>query len=179
LNIDADEAISEELKGNINTLFNSEEEPIEAGFKIKWKMIFLGQEKPPLVATGGEVLRLYNKEKSGFRDSTIHDSVVLKDSSYKVGNLDGIILHRCFKNLKHWIEKVNFYTTEQAEEWVTKGRKSPSRIRIITEPFTAFLKSYFIRKYIFYGIDGFNASIIYAFSKVLRLAKIREKLKGN
>lgn len=174
LNIDADEEVSSILKDSIIELFEGNKSPEFDAYKIKWKMIFLGQTRPPLIATGGEVVRLYNKKKSGFRESTIHDSVILKDESAIIGNIEGVFYHRCFKSLKHWIDKVNFYTTEQANEWVKKGRKQPSMIRIITEPFTAFLKCYFIRKYIFYGLDGFNASIIYAFSKTLRLAKIRE-----
>lgn len=177
LNIDADEEITAELKNEIISLFKDGKEPDCAAYKMKWKMIFLGQNKPPLIATGGEVVRLYDKEKAGFRESTIHDSVILKNESDKIEKLDGIIHHRCFRSLTHWIDKVNFYTTEQAHEWVKKLRPEPSILRIITEPFTAFFKSYLFRKYIFYGVDGFNASIIYAFSKVLRLAKVRELYK--
>ncbi len=177
LNIDADEAISEKLKNNIQKIFENGKVPSEAGFEMKWKMIFIGQSKPPLISTGGQVLRLYNIKRAGFRKSTIHDSVVLKNESDKVSFLDGIILHRSFKSYKHWLDKINFYTTEQAEEWVAKSRKSPSILRMIFEPFLTFLKSMFVRKYIFYGVDGFNASIIYAFSKTLRLAKVRELYK--
>jgi hypothetical protein len=61
----------------------------------------------------------------------------------------------------------------QAEEWVAKNRAKPS-IRIIFEPFFAFFKSFFLRKYFLYGIDGFMASLMYSYSKTLRLAKIRE-----
>jgi glycosyltransferase involved in cell wall biosynthesis len=179
LNIDADEEISTELKDNIFKIFEKGLTNIdEAGFEIKWKMIFLHQQKPPLFATGGQVLRLYNKRFAGFRDSTIHDSVILKDGfkDKKIGFIKGNINHRCFKSLKHWIDKVNFYTTAQAKEWVEKGRKPPSLLRIMFEPSFSFLKSYIFRRYIFYGIDGINASFIYSFSKTLRLAKVREIL---
>lgn len=180
LNIDADEEVSIGLKEEICALFSSGKELECDAYQIKWEMIFLGQDKPPKFATGGEVIRLYNLDKAGFRESTIHDSVIAKSGvDLKVGKLHGIFYHRCFKSLKHWVDKVNFYTSEQAEEWISKGRKQPSIFRILTEPFTAFLKSYFIRKYVFYGVDGFNASIIYAFSKVLRLAKIREIYRIN
>jgi hypothetical protein len=66
----------------------------------------------------------------------------------------------------------------QAEEWVSKNRSCPG-IRIIFEPFLAFFKSLILRKYFLYGIDGFMASLMYAYSKTLRLAKVRELYKAR
>ncbi len=172
LNIDADEEISAEVKNNIMKLFESGKEPEEACFKMFWKMLFLTQEKPPLVGVTSSFIRLYNKEKAGFRDSTIHDSVVLKNGG-NIGVIEGYVNHRCFKSLKHWADKINNYSSMQAEEWFTKDRGKPCA-RIIFEPFFAFFKSFFLRKYFLYGIDGFMASLMYAYSKTLRLAKVRE-----
>ena len=175
LNIDADEAISPELKNEIGDLFKNDNEPSLPAYKMRWKMVFLGQEKPNKIAANSYIVRLYNIKKAGFRDSTIHDSVILKEGvEGEIGKFKGIIYHRCFKNLTHWTDKINFYTTQQALEWLDKGRKKPSNLRVVAEPFFAFFKSYIIRKYIFLGIDGLIASVIYSFSKTLRLAKIRE-----
>jgi glycosyltransferase involved in cell wall biosynthesis len=172
LNIDADEEISEIVKQNIFLLFSDGKDPEEAAFKMHWKMLFLTQQKPPEFGVTSSFVRLYNKEKAGFRDSAIHDSVVLK-GEFSVGEIEGYVNHRCFKSLKHWADKINTYSTMQAEDWVNKGRKKPS-VRIISEPFVAFFKSFFLRKYFLYGIDGFMASLMYAYSKTLRLAKVRE-----
>lgn len=179
LNIDADEEISAEVKSNILKLFENGREPDEAAFKMYWKMLFLTQKKPPKMGVTASFIRLYNKEKAGFRDSTIHDSVILKGDG-KIGVISGYVNHRCFKSLKHWADKINSYSTMQAEEWVSKNRPMPS-IRIVYEPFFAFFKSYLIRRYFLYGIDGFMASIMYAYSKTLRLAKVRElyKIRSN
>lgn len=170
LNIDADEEITPEVKSNIFKLFINGE-PNEAAFNMHWKMLFLTQEQAPKYGVTGRFIRLYNKEMAGFRDSTIHDSVVVKAG--KTGEIEGYVNHRCFKSLKHWADKINNYSTMQAEEWVAKGRREPN-IRIIFEPFFAFLKSFVLRRYFLYGIDGFMASLMYSYSKTLRLAKIRE-----
>ncbi len=175
LNIDADEEITEEVKANIFKVFENGE-PTEAAFNMHWKMLFLTQSKAPDIGVTSNFIRLYNKEKAGFRDSTIHDSVVIKQSGGSLGEIEGYVNHRCFKSLKHWADKINYYTTLQAEEWVAKGRKAPG-VRIVIEPILAFFKSLFIRKYFLYGIDGFMASIMYAYSKTLRLAKVRELYK--
>ncbi len=174
LNLDADEELSLELKENILDLFKSNKVENFPAYKMFWKMIFFTQSKPPLCAVGSSFVRLYNKEKAGFNDSTVHDSVLLKNNNENLGSLKGYVYHRCFKSMKHWSDKINSYTSLQAEDWIAKGRQQPSTLRIIIEPFFAFLKSYFIRKYIFYGVDGFVASVMYAYSKMLRLAKVRE-----
>jgi len=176
LNIDADEEITPAVKNNIQKLFENGE-PDEVAFKMFWKMLFLHQKTPPKIGVTSSFIRLYNKEKAGFRDSTIHDSVVLK-STGNVGVIKGYVNHRCFKSLKHWSDKINLYSTLQAEEWFAKKRKKPT-VRIVFEPFLAFFKSFFLRKYFLYGIDGFMASLIYAYSKTLRLAKVRELYEKN
>jgi glycosyltransferase involved in cell wall biosynthesis len=172
LNIDADEEITETVKNNIIALFEDGRLPGEAAFRMHWKMLFLTQQKPPELGVTGSFIRLYDKHRAGFRDSTIHDSVILK-SDHAIGEIEGYVNHRCFKSLKHWADKINLYSTMQAEEWVGKNRKKPS-LRIVFEPFFAFFKSFFLRKYFLYGIDGFMASLMYSYSKTLRLAKVRE-----
>ncbi|MDX1949592.1 MAG: glycosyltransferase family 2 protein [Rickettsiales bacterium] len=178
LNLDADEELSESLRENIIKLFqNSKIEEFPA-YKMFWQMLFLGQEKPPIFAVGSNFVRLYNKEKAGFSASKVHDSVLLKTPSEKLGILQGYVYHRCFKSMKHWAEKINSYSTLQAEDWVKSGRKPPTLARMIFEPIFAFLKSYFLRRYFIYGVDGYFASIIYAYAKMLRLAKVRELFKN-
>ena len=65
----------------------------------------------------------------------------------------------------------------QADDLFKKGKK-PSALKIITTPFTAFFKCYFLKNYIFYGLDGFIHAWIYALSKVVRLAKAREHFQN-
>lgn len=179
LNIDADEEISVELKDEITQLFKTGKQGKYAAYKMKWEMVFFAQKNPPMFGVGSNFVRLYNKQKAGFNNSAVHDSVIVKQGE-NLGQLSNIVYHRCFKSMKHWADKINHYTTLQAEDFVSKGRKL-SKIRIIFEPLFAFFKSYFLRRYFFYGIDGFNASLMYAYSKTLRLAKIKElnDLKKN
>jgi glycosyltransferase involved in cell wall biosynthesis len=180
LNIDADEEITPELRQRIEALFANGRAPSEHAFKMFWKMVFIGQKKPPLIAVGSNFIRLYNKKYAGFSDSAVHDSVLVKDKG-KIGVIKGAYVHhRCFRSMQHWGEKINFYSAMQAEDWVAKGR-ALSNIRIIFEPFATFFKSYLVRGYIFYGIDGFLASLMYAHARTLRLAKVRElyRLKNN
>lgn len=178
LNLDADEEISRELAENIRKELNNLADHSKniSAYSFNWKLLFINEEKPPLFAPGGKFIRLYNKKHAGFRDSTIHDSVVVREGN--IAKIKGVVLHRCFRDLSHWTGKINYYSNMQAEDFVRKGRKV-RLIRLLTEPFLAFIKSYFIRRYIVHGIDGFIASFQYAYAKFLRLAKARELSKKN
>lgn len=171
LNLDADEEISPPLKHHILKLFD-DGTPDCSAYRIYWKMLFrIEEQAPPPFAPGSSCIRLYNKQYAGFRDSAVHDSVVVH--SGKTGKLKGFIYHRCFKHLDQWTEKVNFYSSMQAKDLFTKGR-NPSILRILGEPFFAFFKAYIIRRYFIYGVDGFVGSFIYAYARLIRLAKARE-----
>ena len=140
LNIDADEEITEEVRENIFSIFENLD-PKYAAYKMYWKMLFLGQKSPPKYGVTSNFIRLYNKQKAGFRNSSIHDSVILKPdfTSLEIGEIKGFVNHRFFKNLKHWADKINIYSTMQAQEWLEKKRPKPS-LRIIIEPFFELLK---------------------------------------
>ncbi|MGR9115833.1 MAG: glycosyltransferase family 2 protein [Gammaproteobacteria bacterium] len=171
LNLDADEEITPELKQSICLRFE-QGEPDCSAYKFYWKTLFHLEDKaPPPFAAGSSCIRLYNKTAAGFRDSTVHDSVVVRSGKTEV--LKGFMHHRSFENLDKWTAKVNFYTSQQAQDLFKKGR-NPSPVRMLFEPFFAFFKNYFFRRYFVYGIDGFVGSFIYAYAKLMRLAKARE-----
>jgi glycosyltransferase involved in cell wall biosynthesis len=169
LNLDADEEASPLLKQEISNL-NLGDESFSA-YEIGVKNIsrFTNEIRP--FTHEAFVIRLYNTKNAQYSKHPIHDSVIIKYG--KCGRLKNSIRHRSFKSYVQAIEKINFYTSMQAEDMLKKNRK-PSSIRIFTEPFTAFLKAYIINKYIFWGMEGFIESIIYSFSRTLRLAKARE-----
>jgi len=172
LNLDADEALSPELKEEIRALLSSA--PQHTAYRLNIKILFPGEKMVPTLAPNNWVLRLYDKRKAGFRDSSVHDTVIVREGTS--GKLQNIVIHRCFRNLEHWVGKIQFYSTLQAEDFVKKGRK-PSNLRLVCEPPLAFLKAYILRRYCFYGMDGFIGSFLYAYGRLLRMAKARELYK--
>ncbi|MBL0318754.1 MAG: glycosyltransferase family 2 protein [Alphaproteobacteria bacterium] len=171
LNLDADEEVSSELAEEVQSLFKAGE-PDRKGYILKIKALYRFQKTLPKWAPGTRQLRLYHKKYAGFKDSTVHDSVVMKNNQ-ETKELDGVVIHRCFRSYTHATEKINFYTSMQAEDLFKRGVRFSSAFLIIT-PFISFFKCYFLRKYFLYGVDGFIQSCIYAFNRLLRLAKLRE-----
>jgi glycosyltransferase involved in cell wall biosynthesis len=174
LNIDADETVSPELAEEIQEMFQGGKEPLLSAYHIPIKIVSRFETTARKFAPSNDPIRFYHKDYAGFKDSTVHDSVVITSGNKQEGWLKGIMLHRCFRSYSHAVQKINFYTSMQAEDMVQRGR-TPSIARIIAEPFFAFLKAYTVRRYCLLGVDGFIESFIYAFSRTLRLAKARER----
>lgn len=176
LNLDADEQLSDEIKQEIINLFQSGGINAYYGFVVKVKISMNGQ-KPKKLADSIKTIRLYNKTKASFCLSTVHDSVIIEDKK-NIGKLKGIIYHHCFRNLHHWSEKLNNYSSMQAKDYVARNRKIPT-IRVLVEAPIAFFKAYILRRYFIYGFDGIIYSFMYVFGRMLRLGKIREEYQKN
>lgn len=171
LNLDADEEVTPELRAEIEALFAAGE-PEHKVYSVAIRLMHFIEE----AGTYGHVVRqkrLYHRDYAGFKASTVHDSVEwTTPEEGEVGVLHGAFNHRSFRSYKHMVDKINFYTSMQAEDMFRKGRK-PAGWRVVIEPLFSFIKAYFIRAYITRGMTGFLEAVIYAFSRTLRLAKTR------
>lgn len=174
LNIDADEEVSEHLAQEISELFLKNKQDNFYGYRIKIVNKFPFEKEPRRFAYFYNQLRLYNKDYAGFKNSSVHDSVELKQNNpEKIGQLQNIIYHQSIRSFEHWIEKINSYSSMQARDAFLKAKK-PSALKIIITPFFAFFKAYFVRRYFIYGADGLVYSFMFSFSRLAKMIKIRE-----
>ena len=175
LNLDADESISPHLRAEMIDMFDRYGmRPPFDGFRLHISTVRPGQNAPGFLAPSNSPVRLYRAEKAGFKNSTVHDSVAFNDESPKIAKLRGKVYHRSFRSYAHAVEKINSYSSMQAEDIVARGKTRYTALRLAVEPFVAFLKAYLLRRYIFMGVDGVAESVLYAFARTLRWAKVRE-----
>jgi len=170
LNIDADEEIIPALAEEIRGLFSGGM-PELAGFILRIRDLLPGEKKLALFAHTNYALRLYNREKARFSDSPVHDTVQVMQGETRM--LKAPVLHRSFRSLAHAIDKMNFYTSMQAGHLLKKGMAFPT-LRLMTEFPLAFLKDYILRGYILRGRRGFINSVVYGFTRFIRIAKYLE-----
>lgn len=173
LNIDADEEVSPELRAEIAALF-SNREPECAAYRLPILPLYTFQPHAHPWTAHHHPVRLYRKSHAGFKDSAVHDSVVVRGGN--TGRLRGMLWHRSFRSLSHHVDKVNFYSSAQAEDLFNKGR-NPSLLALLLAPPLAFLKSYLLRREFVNGVDGIVISYMYAFQRFIRLAKARERFQ--
>ena len=175
LNLDADEACSPALRSHIESLFAAGE-PEDALYAIRNVMVFPHETTPRKFSPSGYFVRLYPKDKAGFKESIVHDSVIAKYEGLTTRRIKEPIHHSGFRHYAHMIEKMNFYTGQQAEDNHQRGKKI-SALRLVLEPFIMFPKAYFGRGYWRFGTEGFVHAFFYAFARLMRLAKTRELAK--
>lgn len=175
LNLDADEACSPALITHIQQLFAAGE-PRDALYAIRNTMVFPHEFTPRKFSPSGFFVRLYPKDKAGFKDSIVHDSVIDRTGNLPTIRIEAPIHHSGFRDYRHMIEKMNFYSGQQAEDMFNRGKKV-SAWRLVLEPFVMFPKAYFGRGYWRFGSEGFVHALFYAFARTMRLAKTRELTK--
>lgn len=169
LNIDADEELTPALKAEIEALFKPE--PSAPGYVLRIRDMLPGERALSPFAHTNFVLRLYNKQKGRFSESPVHDSVILTEGSPTT--LNSPVLHRSYRNWAHVIEKLNSYSTLQAQNMLKKPPKFLCARMVAELPF-AFFKDFVLRGYMFRGKRGFINSVLYAFARFARLAKYHE-----
>jgi glycosyltransferase involved in cell wall biosynthesis len=171
LNIDADEEVSVELREEIERLFARGSHSDVAGYRLPVLPLYPFQTSGHRWTVSNFPIRLYHRHRAGFSDSTVHDSVRPREG--RVVTLRGLLIHRSFRSLSHHLEKMNFYTSAQAEDVVRKGA-APSALKLILTPPLAFLRSFLFRREFVNGIDGVVISYMYAFQRFMKVAKSRE-----
>jgi glycosyltransferase involved in cell wall biosynthesis len=170
LNLDADEEISEELAEEIQELF-ANGEPNLAGYFLKVRDLLPSEKTLAPLAHTNHCLRLYSREKGRFSASPVHDSVIMDGEI--IGELNAPVFHRSFRSIAHAIEKMNSYSTAQAQNLQKRGLKF-AHLRLLTEFPVSFFKAYILRLYILRGWRGFIYANIYAFGRMIRIAKYLE-----
>lgn len=170
LNLDADEEIGPELRDEIILLF-TRGEPACTAYRMLRTELYNFHDHPHHLAPTTDWVRLYRKDKAGYKDSPVHDSVQIKDGT--MGQLKGRMYHRSFRSYRHHVDKVNVNSDTQARALFDKGR-NPSWLILLLTPPLAFFKSLILRREIVNGIDGVLISYMFAFQRFIRLAKTRE-----
>jgi len=170
LNLDADEEVSPELAVEIQTLF-AQGVPSHAAYTLPILPLYPFQDTGHRWTAYHHPVRLYRRSHAGFKDSAVHDSVVVREGG--VGHLKGMVIHRSFRSLTHHVDKANEVSSLRAKDLFDKGR-NPSALSLLLVPLFAFFKSYVLRREFVNGLDGIVVSHMYAFQRFIRLAKTRE-----
>ncbi len=176
LNIDADEELSLLFKNALLEIFGAGD-PDRKAYICQMVMVHRLDGIVRAFAPKTKAIRLYHADYAGFKfgdlSSNCHDSVLVKNQ-IMLGEIKAPILHRSVRSIEQYLSKANYYTSLQAQELFDKSRKV-NILRLLSEPFSCFLKYYFLRRYCVFGVNGLVDAMIYSFTKFVRLAKLREK----
>lgn len=172
LNVDADEVVTPLLRTAISNLFLDRSPPL-AVYGTKVNVVYPGWTRPRAFAADHYCLRLYDKTRARFKDSTLHDSV--DPGSEQVGDLPGGLDHYSVRSLDDLIRKCDERATYNAEHSKPKSAFELN-VRLITDLPANFLKYYIVRTHMFGGMTGLQFATITAFYRWVRIVRMKQLL---
>lgn len=171
LSLDADEHVPEELADEIKLVLN--EEFNLSGFWIPRKNIIFGKWIKSDMWWPDYQLRLFKKGKGRFGKNSVHAALTLEGETEKLTNF---ILHENYTSVFQYVEKLNNYTSIEAENLVSDGYRF-NWLDAIRFPVDDFVKTFFLQKGFGDGLHGLVLSFLQAFYTEVVFAKLWEKHK--
>ena len=168
LNIDADEAITPALAKEITVTLRS---PKFEAYLINIQLVFMGK---PLFHGGTYPdyhLRLFKKGSFRFKENLVHEGVSFEKS--KVGRLKNPALHYSYRDLTHYIEKLNKYTSLIAQKHAQNGKK-PGKLFPFARMGFELIKRFGLRGAFLDGYEGSVYALLSSFYAFLKYAKLEE-----
>jgi glycosyltransferase involved in cell wall biosynthesis len=170
LSLDADEALSSELKMSI---LQEKEKRFETDAYVMNRSTFLGTK---LIKHGtwypDSKLRLINRKKGRWSGINVHEKIEM-DSSVSVKKIKGDILHYSYNNFEEIIVQNNKYTSIQAKAMFERGKKAPA-YKLVLNPLVAFINGYIFKLGFLDGLEGFFIASSVAYQTMVKYAKLRK-----
>jgi glycosyltransferase involved in cell wall biosynthesis len=167
LSLDADEALSEALEGEIWQLRKNG--PEYDAYTMPRMAQYLGRW---ILHSGwypDRKIRLYNRKRATWVGEFVHETVKFEGT---VGHLKSNILHYTYESLSEHLRTLDRYTTLAAEEVV--ARKAPvGWQKLIVEPGWTFLRTYLFQLGFLDGLEGLMIANMAAMYTFLKYAKAR------
>lgn len=171
--IDADEAVSLELKKRIGEIINGKSD--YDVYKIKLRNITFGRE----IKHGGwddYVIRLWRNGKVVIDEREVHEKYVVKDS--RVGKIREKIIHYTYDSIDQFLEKLNRYTSQSATEYIKQGKKA-GFLKIYSKMLFRFIKMYIFQLGFLDGYEGYLLAKYSSVYTMTKYTKLREQYCKN
>jgi glycosyltransferase involved in cell wall biosynthesis len=169
LSLDADEAVSKELKTEIESL-TSPDLAIASGYQVPRLTFYLGK----WIRHGGWYpnfqVRLFKKDKGFFKGFLVHEKVEL------VGELKSFqspILHYSYRDISHHLHFIDKYSSLTAREKFSMGKRSGVVFSIV-KGMWKFFYMYLVRFGFLDGRPGLVIAVLGAYYNFLKYIKLYE-----
>jgi len=176
LSLDADERLTPELREEILREFKRG--PAFDAYAIPRKSYFLGHWiwscgwYPDYRST-----QLFHR-KAGRYTEVLNDDHFECTANSRKGYLKNHILHYTYKDVDHYLAKLERYTTLKAQQMKKDGRRfSPHQL--VTHPVFMFFKMYILRRGFMQGKVGMILSLLYTYYTFLKYAKLWELTRNS
>lgn len=172
LSIDADEALSDELRWEICSMI--EEETDAAGFRLPWAVYMFGKILKH-GRSGRAPLRLFRRQGARFSADLVHEKVIPPPG--RIYRMKGRLLHYTHRDFGHYLEKNRKYAWLGAQRRYRSGKHGFGLTGAAFRALWTFVQIYFVRLGFLDGRAGFLSAVMYAqgsFNKYAGLWTLRQ-----
>lgn len=169
LSLDADEALSDELKTHIAEIKSNWKSD---AYKMNRLTSYCGKWIKHGTWYPDTKIRLFNKAAGSWKGSNPHDRFDLKEGK-KLSFVKGDILHYTMNNISDHLKQMDYFTEIMARDLYKAGKKS-SYLKLFFSPVIKFVKSYFIRMGFLDGYYGLVIALNSAHASFLKYAKLMD-----
>lgn len=167
--LDADERLNEALTQELKTFL--ENPSLEyTGYWIRRQNYFMDQKINYSGWQGDAVIRLIQRDHCRYNNKQVHEEI---ESKGKIGRLKAPLDHYTYKDLQHFLAKMERYAVWSAQDYLSKTPKV-TLFHLWGKPFFRFINHYIIKRGFLDGHVGFIISVIMAWGVFLRYTKIKE-----
>jgi glycosyltransferase involved in cell wall biosynthesis len=170
-NLDADEAISKELREEIETKLEKAESQGVRGFQLPRKTFYWNQ----WIRHGGWypnlLVRLVDRRHAKWSEPEVHEDLEVDGP---VETLNNALLHYSFPNIHSQVLTNLRFAGLGAQELRRKGMK-PRLRRLIGKPIGKFAETYILKRGFLDGLPGLIISVNAAYSMFLKYAFLYEE----
>jgi glycosyltransferase involved in cell wall biosynthesis len=169
MNLDADEVLTPALNDEVAALLRR---PVieEAAFQVEMTLVFMGRPFRFGKHARERHVRLFDRTRAGYNDLPVHEGI---EARGPVGLLRERLFHHSFRDLHHFVAKMNDYTTRGARMLHAEGARRPAALAALSWPFY-FLKSYLLQRNFLNGVPGLVWSFLFSLQPVVKYLKLAE-----
>lgn len=171
--LDADERVTGNLKIEIEELLKSDLK--DEAYWIKRDNFFMQKKIRFSGWQGDKVIRLFKRDKCRYEEKHVHAEIICDGN---VGLLKSRISHYTFKDISHYLEKWDRYSTWSAKDHFDKGQK-PTLFHFIFKPAFRFFRDYVVRLGFLDGITGLIVCSLSSMGIFMRYVKLKQILQDK
>jgi glycosyltransferase involved in cell wall biosynthesis len=118
-------------------------------------------------------LRLFPKGAARFDDRVVHEGMRSLDAALKVRDLDGLLHHHSYDDVQSYLERLNRYSTLQAQELLQRKGVRPgvALLRMLADPPLTFVKMFGLKRGFLDGHLGLHVALLSASASFWKYAK--------
>jgi len=170
--IDADERVSEALRGSIRAALSAPAQGVPAGSCKAWRFArcnrFMGRYLRHGEGYPDWSLRLFDRRAARWSDDPVHEKVL---ADGEVGTLHGDLLHESAESLEGYLAKQNRYSSLAADKALAHGERA-TVLHLLLSPLLRFIKFYFLRLGLLDGLPGLVHILVGCVASFAKYAKM-------